>query len=375
MASAATGADRAAPQAEFGGTFMRIPVTLNSNQTGTTGSTNTTVQTSPPAPVAPPVQSSPTSPATTANLAWCNANLHDAALHSLVESDVADGVLSRQDMLNVFAEVEIDGKVTSTEFSDLAQLVAKTSFYSTDNYVDVLATDVVDGNRANASFQGAALGNLAAGSGATQLVKLVDKWFLGQDHPGTVAGVTYVQATGSLFPHMPTYTDIAQGVLGDCYLLSSLAETALINPVAIENMFINNGDGTYTVKFNDNGKADYVTVDSKLPVDSRGYYVYANFGQNISNASVPLWVALAEKAYVQMDQSGWLRTDVGDTGGQNNYNAIASGYMTDALNQITGKQSTFSSVGVGSFLPAYNAGAMFVRFAGQADRRGRRRRP
>jgi hypothetical protein len=292
---------------------------------------------------------------TTPTLDWYASNLHDAALQSLARQDAQDNVLSRQDMLAIFGQVEKDGTVTANEFSDLKQIVAKTSLFATDNYVDVLATDVVNGNLANAHYQGSTLGNLVSGSSASQLVKLVDKWFLGMDHPTTMSGVTYQQATGSLFPHAPTYTDVRQGMLGDCYYLASLAETALISPNLISSMFINNGDGTYTVSINHSGKTDYVTVDSKLPVDHSGYFVYDNMGLNISNKNAPLWVALAEKAYVQFNESGWLRTDPTDVG-RNSYDAISGGYMFQALNQITGKPGAYSAVGKSTFIAALTAG-------------------
>jgi hypothetical protein len=308
-------------------------------------------------PVATPVSAAakPSTPAPD----WFAANLHDAALQSLARQEASDNVLSRQDMLNIFGQVEKDGTVTANELGDLKQIVARSSWFTTDNYVDVLAMDVVAGNPANAHYQSSPLGNLAAGSKASQLEKLVDKWFLGQDHPATMSGVTYVQATGSLFPHAPVYTDVRQGLLGDCYYLASLAETALVSPSLIGSMFIANGDGTYTVRFNNNGKSDYVTVDSKLPVDRWGNYVYDNYGLNVNNKSAPLWVALAEKAYVQMNESRWLRTDPADIG-QNSYNAISGGYMFEALNQITGKTGAYSWVGKNTFTAAYAAGKLIT---------------
>ncbi len=367
LSSAATGADHAANYHEVGGSvFFRIPTSLMGSTTNSSSSTTHTV--SPPAPKPSPAPSpapAPAPPASNPNIAWCNTNLHDAAVRSLVESDLGDGNLSRADMLAVFGQVEKEGNLSSTTFADLKALVGKTSFFSGDDFVDALAADVINGNAANAHFQGGTLGNLAVGSSSSQLTKLVDKWFLGQDHPATMNGVHYAQATGSLFPHAPTYADIRQGVIGDCYLLSSLAETAFVTPAAITSMFIVNGDGTYTVRFNDNGKWDYVTVDSMLPVDSRGHFVYANFGQNISDHSVPLWVALAEKAYAQINESGWLRADLGDTG-HNTYAAISAGYMTDALNQITGRGTGFTSVNQTSFVGAFNAGQL-ITFASTAS--------
>ena len=58
-----------------------------------------------------------------------------------------------------------------------------------------------------------------------------------------------------------------------------------------------------------------------------------------NNASNELWTALAEKAYVQINEMGWLRG--GLTGnGQNSYAAIEGGYIYAALGQITGQATT-----------------------------------
>ena len=80
-----------------------------------------------------------------------------------------------------------DGVVDATEFADLKTILNKAATLNIPGYVQVLAGDVVNGNAANAHFQGQALGNLAAGSSASQLNKLVDKWFLGADHPAAYA--------------------------------------------------------------------------------------------------------------------------------------------------------------------------------------------
>ena len=85
------------------------------------------------------------------------------------------------------------------------------------------------GSAANAKYLGQSLGNLAAGSSATQLGNLVNKWFLGLDRP-TASG-TYRQFAGQLFVSGAAYTDINQGQVGDCYFMASLAEAALRNSV------------------------------------------------------------------------------------------------------------------------------------------------
>jgi hypothetical protein len=289
---------------------------------------------------------------------WFSANLVDAALRDTARADASDGTLNRADMLAIFNQVKKDGVVSSSEFADLKRLVGQTAFFTGYDYVRVLSTDVILGSPANAHFQGQSLGNLSAGSSGSQLDKLVQKWFFGADHPTAMSGTTYKVATGSLFPHAPTYADIVQGSVGDCYLLASLGEVALRDPKLIMNMFIVNGDGTYTVTFSNNGRADYVTVDSMLPVTSQGTYVYANMGLS-SSKSAPLWVALAEKAYAEMNESGWLRAAFGDKG-HNSYDAIAGGYMTDALRQIDHRNTGFALVGESQFVAAWNAGSLIT---------------
>jgi hypothetical protein len=206
--------------------------------------------------------------------------------------------------------------------------------------VRVLANKVVNANAANAKFQGATLGNLAANDSAAKLNNLVNKWFVGADRPtardgsGTVYNYRYAQ--GSLFVSGASYTDINQGYLGDCYFLAGLGAAAKTNANSITQMFTDNGDGTFTVRFYNNGVADYVTVDRYLPTTSDGRIIFAGMGKLASSTTNELWVALAEKAYVQMNESGWLR---GATG-TNVYSSIEGGYIADAFKQISGKAST-----------------------------------
>jgi hypothetical protein len=121
-------------------------------------------------------------------------------------------------------------------------------------------------------------------------------------------------------------------------LLATLGEIARQSPAAIQNMFVDNGDGTFVVRFYNNGAADYVTVDRNLPVvadtssSNYGTAKYASFGGAFMFGSNELWVALAEKAYVQMNESGWIGQD-----GTNRYSGIDLGSPRLALAQITGK--------------------------------------
>ncbi|HEX5471196.1 MAG TPA: C2 family cysteine protease [Lacipirellulaceae bacterium] len=305
----------------------------------------------PPTPDPPP---SPDPPATN----WFDAHVIDSALRSLGHDLYSDGRIDRTDMISLLRSSEDGGIIDSTELTDLRAIVANTTLFNSLNYVDTLAGYVVSGNAANAKYQGQTLGNLTSGSSGTQMEKLVDKWFLGMDHP--TAGGTYRLASGTLFVNGPSYTDIRQGTIGDCYFLSSLAETALKDPSTITNMFVVNGDGTYTVRFYNNGAPQYVTVDSYLPTSSGGQFIYADYGAAYNNASNELWTALAEKAYAQINEMGWLRP--GLTGnGQNSYNALSGGYIYAALGQISGHGTaafalTTASTSFTTFVNAYTQG-------------------
>ncbi|MBW4511829.1 MAG: hypothetical protein KME64_35805 [Scytonematopsis contorta HA4267-MV1] len=78
------------------------------------------------------------------------------------------------------------------------------------------------------------------------------------------------------------------------YLIVSLGTVAQQKPRYIQEMFIDNGDDTYTVRFLNNGVADYVTVDRFLPADASGKLVYARKGDFVNNPSNELWVALGK---------------------------------------------------------------------------------
>jgi hypothetical protein len=306
-----------------------------------------------PQPSAP----SPSTPTPTSN-SWFDSKVIDAALRGLGKSLFADGRLDRSDMITILRSVEDGGVIDATEFADLKSIVSNTTLFGTLDYVWKLSSYIVSGNTANAKYQGQSLGNLAAGSSTAQMEKLIGKWFLGLDRP--TAGGAYRPVAGTLFVGGAAYADIRQGYLGDCYFMASLAETALKNPAAITNMFVVNGDGTYTVRFYNNGKAEYVTVDSYLPTSNGGGLIYASIGSSYSNPGNELWSALAEKAYVQINEMGWLRSGLSGSG-LNAYSAIEGGYIYAALGHVTGAKttpftSTTASTSFTTFVTAFNQG-------------------
>jgi hypothetical protein len=265
--------------------------------------------------------------------------LKDAALGSLVQGLYADGSISRQDMLAIFRSERTvtNGVIGADDWSDLRTIFNSADTLNMPDYVEVLAGDVINGNRANARFQGRALGNLAVGSTAAHLGKLVSKWFLGADRPAA-GGLVYSKVAGSLFTSAgPSHHDERQGYLGDCYLISALGAIADSSQAAIRNMFIDNGVDNrsgvhcWTVRFYVNGRADYVTVDDRLPTDGRGYLMFQGVGSSVHHPK-GLWLALAEKAYAQWNETGNEGRD-----GANRYSSIEGGWMAEVDAQVLGR--------------------------------------
>jgi hypothetical protein len=175
------------------------------------------------------------------------------------------------------------------------------------------------------------LGNLFAGSSSTQMENLVSKWFLGTDRP--LSSYAYQYFSQPLYANGINPDDVKQGQVGDCYFLATLSAIANEQPQYIQDMFIDNGDNTYTVRFfNNNGVAEYVTVDRFL--------AKASWGAAYADASTEMWVALAEKAYAQLAESKWSRKSTST----NSYDSISSGWMSDVIPQVTAMGAVAKSI-------------------------------
>ncbi|MBW4610600.1 MAG: pre-peptidase C-terminal domain-containing protein [Hassallia sp. WJT32-NPBG1] len=284
---------------------------------------------------------------------WFDQNIQDTGIRAATRLRFADNVLDRNDIISILREGKDNSVVDATEVKDLRTLVSNASYLKIPEHVRVLANKVVNGDVANQKYQGNTLGNLDVGSSDIQLENLISKWFYGSDRPTT--SYTYQYASGSLFQNGISYQDIKQGVINDCFLLAGLAETAFRSPSTIESMFIDNGDNTFSVRFWQNGVADYVTVDRYLPTTDTGYLAYANKGNHYNNSTNELWVTLAEKAYAQLNESGWIYQD-----NTNSYKGIShGGYVADAFSQITGgKVSSFNALDFNSIVNAFNSGQL-----------------
>jgi autotransporter-associated beta strand protein len=281
------------------------------------------------------------------------------AMFGLVQSlFIVDQTIDREDMIQILQSADVGGAVTTTALSALEMLTTpqNESFLAMPNYVAVLASDVVQGNAANANYQGQPLGNLAAqpddGTRATALTDLVDKWFYGTDLPAidptfVSLSASYSAVAGPLYGdnpnpelQIPSSSDDEQGNLGDCYLIAALGAIADSSPGAIENMIISNGVengiASYTVRFyyQNNGTgpyiADYVTVNGLLPAWQTGGLVYDRPGPDGS-----YWLPIIEKAYAQWNETGHEGRD-----GTNTYSGLYSGYMNLVDQQVLGTAAT-----------------------------------
>jgi hypothetical protein len=282
---------------------------------------------------------------------WFNKNVSDSSLRSLSRTAAVDKVFSRADMLDLFADVTPAAVVGDGALTSLQAIVGRTKFFAGLEYVRSLSEYVVNGCVANAHYQGSTLGDLTANSTGSDLQLLVNKWFLGLDHPnphnsGAHGVLTYKVAAGNLFDGPPTYVQMDQGEDGDCYYLSAMSSIITQDPSKVVNMFIDNGDDTWTVRFFQNSQPYYVTVDKMLPVDAQDVFVFANDEDRYDNPNNVLWPALAEKAFAQYAEFEFL-----DTGGpkNNSYGAINEGYPNMALHAILGtKVSSMMETGAAS---------------------------
>ena len=284
-----------------------------------------------------------------------------------------DGNITLENLDNLLeASVIDDGIVSKDEIQSLESIHQKlpdrVESEVLDYYSYIFGSAIGD-NPANEFYTGGVkkrslripLNNLEEGSDSFHVNMLRDKWFKGNDLPlaymdGDRANKTppssfnYAEASGELFSGEPNFKQVAQGGAGTCWFEAALNAVANSENERehLTNMFIDNGNGTFGVKFHapDASKETaWVTVNRELPVKKNmdysllmtGSYKSPNGGvkprislRDYGEASL-LWAALAEKALAQVNETGLLKRP----SKENSYRAIEGGW-TKGIDYLTG---------------------------------------
>ncbi len=275
-----------------------------------------------------------------------SANLRDFVLSKLESSLVktaAQSDLQPQHgaILKFFqtitANLEASGKTLSEqEFTDLRLLTnyigAETGSWT---HLYNACNSLVNGDGYNAWWMNGrpgtvhpdALGNLGAGSSATQLQRLTATWLLGQNNPrsGVYSGIEQIggDVTNPPVPSLPLFgtsgmpqiNDITQKYFGDCYLMAAIGGLVDAAPGYVKSLFADYGQGVYGVRWMDH----FYTLDTSF-----------NSSASIQEGK-PIWATLLEKAYAE-----WrIEQGVGT-----NYMGIAWGAGVDTVPiNILGRQN------------------------------------
>lgn len=123
----------------------------------------------------------------------------------------------------------------------------------------------------------------------------------GNEYKDIDNGAAFVK--GSTDDHAIDPNDVAQGSLGDCYLMAGMIAVARANPEAIADLIKDNQDGTFDVSLyirqSYYSKPTRVTktVDARLPM-SGSAALYAKTGDT-GDGKTEMWAALLEKTVAQ----------------------------------------------------------------------------
>jgi hypothetical protein len=152
--------------------------------------------------------------------------------------------------------------------------------------------------------------------------------------PAPATQVLYATETGE--SSAINVADINQGQIGDCFLLSSIGEIALLKPSFISNMIHVNTNGTETVTLYDasNGRLPTWNTTAFEPVSVTVTNSFPNYSvdnaasQDVVAGQKEIWPQVLEKAVATQD------------GG---YAAINGGSPVLAMEELTGHAASYMS--------------------------------
>ena len=133
----------------------------------------------------------------------------------------------------------------------------------------------------------------------------------------------------------PKGGDVAQGAIGDCYLMAGLGAVAAQRPDLIKKMIAyDDKTDIYTVTFKDKQsdgsfKDHKVKVDGFLPTKNKSNPIYAQDAAGKGGKDQALWPAIIEKAF-----AAW----------KGDYQEIVGGYSSRAMELATGTKSKSESI-------------------------------
>ncbi len=159
-----------------------------------------------------------------------------------------------------------------------------------------------------------------------------------------------------LFSHAPCVNDIAQGRVGNCYFLATMAAICERDPDFIRGMLKDNDNGTVTVRFYDKGRPVYYTVKKTIPQDTDKGSITRGIEKFAKGA---LWIQMVEKAFVasglaakakkltnedasfsEQDQLAVINTL--KRSNMVSYTTIETGNASDLSEYITGKKGFYT---------------------------------
>lgn len=160
-------------------------------------------------------------------------------------------------------------------------------------------------------------------------------------HPDAYEDYSFQDFGSLLWDGEPKPDDASQGMMGDCYLISSMIALAASDPAAVKRLFSPQASGAaeYAVTlYQPDGKGKFTPqvfrIDTRLAatkVDGMATPAFAEAGKVVAGKPRPIWPALLEKAYAELMGGSYDLVGAGGTG-------------AEATQFLTGRDATFGAM-------------------------------